>query len=432
MVEGAESGAKVQAVGWARFAWCTYDWANSAFPAVVTTFVFAAYFAKAVAVDDVTGASQWAYALSASALAVAVASPILGAIADRAGRRKPWVGVFTVICIAATAMLWFGEPGPSNVPWVLIFMALANFAFETGTVFYNAMLPSLAPQDRIGRLSGWGWGLGYAGGLFCLVVALLVLVRPDPPLFGLDKETFEPVRATALLVAGWFAVFCVPFFVLVPDAPAGTLPAAELIRQGLVTLAGTFRRIREYRQIALFLIARMIYNDGLNTLFSVGGIYAVVTFGMSFDEILMFGIAMNVTAGIGAFAFGWVDDWIGAKRTILIAVSALTLLGAALLVIESKTLFWVFALPLGLFFGPAQSASRSLMARVAPPRLRTEMFGLYALSGKATAFLGPAAFGWVTAMAQNQRVGLATVLVFFIVGMLLLLPVREPKAAAEG
>ncbi len=425
-MEEAEAGAKIEAGPWARFAWCTFDWANSAFPTVVITFVFAAYFTKAVAADEVTGTSEWAYALSLSALAVAVACPILGAIADKAGRRKPWIGVFSAICVGATAMLWFAAPGPSNVMWVLVFAALANFAFETGMVFYNAMLPSLVPPDKVGRLSGWGWGFGYAGGLTCLVVALLVLVQPDPPLFGLDKETFEPVRATALLVAGWFAVFCIPFFVFVPDEPAGTLPAAEAVRRGLSTLLQTFRRIREHRQIALFLIARMIYTDGLNTMFSVGGIYAAVTFGMSFDEILMFGIALNVTAGIGAFAFGWVDDWIGAKRTILIAVSALTILGAALLVIESKTLFWVVAIPLGLFFGPAQSASRSLMARVAPPHLRTEMFGLYALSGKATAFLGPAAFGWVTAITESQRVGLATVLVFFIVGMLLLLPVRDP------
>jgi UMF1 family MFS transporter len=431
-VKEAKAGAKVEAGPWARFAWCTFDWANSAFPTVIITFVFAAYFTKAVAADEVTGTSHWAYALSLSALAVAVTGPVLGAIADKAGRRKPWVGVFSVLCITATAMLWFAEPDPSNVIWVLVFAALANFAFETGMVFYNAMLPALAPPDKVGRLSGWGWGFGYAGGLICLVVALVVLVQPDPPLFGLDKETFEPVRATALLVAGWFAVFCIPFFLFVPDAPPGTVSAAEAVREGVRMLIGTFRRIREYRQIALFLIARMIYTDGLNTLFSVGGIYAAVTFGMSFEEILIFGIAMNVTAGIGAFAFGWVDDWIGAKRTILIAVGALTVLGAALLVIESKTLFWVCALPLGLFFGPAQSASRSLMARVAPPHLRAEMFGLYALSGKATAFLGPAVFGWVTAMAQSQRVGLATILVFFIVGMLLLLPVRDPRKPAGG
>jgi len=412
----------------ALYAWCFYDWANSAFPAVVTTFVFAAYFTKAVAVDEVTGTSQWAYAMSLSALAVAVAGPILGAIADSAGRRKPWVLAFTVLCVGATAMLWFARPQTTDIVWTLVFAAIANFAFETGIVFYNAMLPALAPREMIGRWSGWGWGLGYAGGLVCLAFALVVLVQPETAPFGLDKDAAEQVRATALLVAGWFAVFAVPFFLLTPDRPGAGLSIVEAVRRGIATLIGTFGQIRRYRQIVLFLLARMIYTDGLNTLFSVGGIYAAVTFGMDFTELLLFGIAMNVTAGIGAFAFGWVDDWIGAKRTILISVSALTVLGAVLLVVETKPLFWVFALPLGLFFGPAQSASRSLMARMVPVELSTEMFGLYALSGKATAFVGPAAFGWVTALAASQRAGLATVLAFFVVGMALLLPVRDVRA----
>ena len=198
----------------------------------------------------------------------------------------------------------------------------------------------------------------------------------------------------------------------------------EAMRGGLRTLAATFRNLRHYRQIALFLLAHMIYADGLNTLFAVGGIYAAVTFGMSFDELLIFGICLNVTAGLGAFAFGWVDDAIGPKRTILIALGAISLLGAAILLVETKTLFWLFVLPMGLFLGPAQSASRSLMARIAPPQVITEMFGLYALSGKATAFMGPALFGWVTALSGSQRVGLSTIIVFLAMGGALLLPVR--------
>ncbi len=412
----------------ALIAWCLYDWANSAFPAVIVTFVFAAYFAKAVAVDEITGTSQWAYAMSASALAVALAGPILGAVADRTGRRKPWVLACTVLCVTATGLLWFARPETEAVLWALMFAAIANFAFETSMVFYNAMLPALSPRAMIGRWSGWGWGLGYVGGLVCLVVALVVLVRPETPPFGLDADAAEPVRATTLLVAGWFALFSLPFFLFTPDAPASGLTLGRAVREGLATLIRTVREIGRYRQIALFLLAKMIYIDGLNTLFSVGGIYAAVTFGMDFTDILVFGIAMNVTAGIGAFGFGWIDDRIGPKRTILISLVAMTVLGAALLVVESRTLFWVFALPLGLFFGPAQSASRSLMARLAPPELRTEMFGLYALSGKATAFVGPALFGWVTAIAASQRAGLATVLVFFLLGMAVLSFVRDVRA----
>lgn len=424
--------APVPASRAALAAWCGYDWANSGFPTVITTFVFAAYFTKAVAVDDVTGTSQWAYAMSASALLLALSSPVLGAIADSAGRRKPWVAAFTLAAIAATAMLWFARPEPAFVIWVLVFAAMANYSFEMAGVFYNAMLPALAPPAILGRISGWGWGLGYAGGLVCLVVALFVLIQPQPPLFGLDKEAAEPVRATALLVAIWFAAFSLPFFALTPDAPSTGVKPMAAVRQGLASIAGTFRRVREFRPIVIFLISHMVYTDGLNTLFTVGGIYAAVTFGMDFNELLLFGIAMNVTAGLGAFVFGWIDDWIGPKTTILISVSALTVLGAILLVVESKTMFWIFGVPLGIFFGPAQSASRSLMARLAPPGLYGEMFGLFALSGKATAFMGPLLFGLVTDLANSQRAGLATILGFFIVGMILLLPVPDVrKPAAE-
>lgn len=412
-------------------AWCGYDWANSSYPTVVSTFVFAAYFAKAVAVDNVTGTSQWAYAMSASALALALAGPVLGAIADSAGRRKPWVGAFTLIAVVATAMLWFAKPEPSFVIWTLAFVALSNFAFEMGGIFYNAMLPSLAPPAILGRISGWGWGLGYVGGLVCLVVALVVLIRPQPPLFGLDAEAAEPVRATALLVALWFGIFSLPFFLFTPDTRSKGVPALTAARQGVASIISTFRRVREYRSVVIYLISHMIYTDGLNTLFTVGGIYAAVTFGMDFNELLLFGIAMNVTAGLGAFAFGWIDDWIGPKATIFIAVGALTVLGAILIFVESKTLFWIFGLPLGIFFGPAQSASRSLMARLAPPNLYAEMFGLFALAGKATAFLGPLLFGLVTDLFGTQRAGLATILGFFVVGLALLIPVpnaRHPAA----
>jgi UMF1 family MFS transporter len=412
-------------------AWCSYDWANSGYPTIVTTFVLAAYFARGIAADEVSGASQWAFAMSASALVLAVASPILGAIADQRGRRKPWVAVFTVLCVVACGSMWFARPDPSYATLALVLLAVSNFAFEMAIVFYNAMLPAIAPTHLLGRISGWGWGLGYAGGLACLVIALVVLIEPAPPLFGLDAADAEPVRATALLVAAWFALFSLPFFLLTPDQPATGTGAAAAIRQGLARLIDTVRHVRRYKQIALYLLAHMIYADGLNTLFALGGIYAAVTFGMEVNEVLLFGIAINITAGAGAFAFGWVDDRIGARRTILIALACLIGFGAGILLVESTLWFWLFGLPLGLFLGPAQSASRSLMARLAPDDMRAEMFGLYALSGKATAFLGPAVFGLVTAATGSQRLGMATIIVFLAVGGGLLLLVREPAAAAR-
>ncbi len=411
----------------ALFSWCFYDWANSAFPTVITTFVFGAYFTKAIAVDEVTGTAQWSYAMSLSALAIAVAGPILGAMADHGGRRKPWIALFTGLCVLLTALLWFARPEATFVLWALVLAAAANFAFEMGGVFYNSMMADLVPGPRLGRLSGWAWGIGYAGGLSCLVVGLVLFVQPDPPRFGLDKETAEHVRATAPLVAVWFGLFSLPLFLWTPDTPATGLGLADAARRGVSTLIATLRQIGRYREIARFLLARMIYIDGLNTLFTFGGIYAAGTFGLGFTEIMIFGIGLNVTAGLGAAAFAWIDDAIGSKRTILIAVAGLTVFGTVLVLVEGLTLFWAFGLGLGIFVGPAQAASRSMMARMAPDHLRAEMFGLFAFSGKATAFLGPALLGFVTETMNSQRWGMATILVFFVVGGALLLTVREQK-----
>jgi len=409
------------------FSWCLYDWANSAFPTVITTFVFPAYFIKAIAADEISGTSQWGWTLSLSGLAVAVAAPLLGAVADYAGRRKPWILAFTLLSAVLTGLLWNAKPDVAFILLALVLAGGANFAFEMAMVFYNAMLPDLTTRGRIGRLSGWGWGLGYAGGLACLGVALVALVQAEVPVFGLDKETSEHLRAMGPLVALWMVVFAVPLFLWTPDRPSTGKAAGEAIREGWAALVNTIRRVREFRTVVRYLIARMIYIDGLNTLFAFGGIYAAGTFGMDFSELILFGIAINVTAGLGAAGFAWIDDWIGPKRTIQIAVTGLMFLGSALLVVEGKTMFWVFALPLGIFVGPAQAASRSLMAHLAPADMRTEMFGLYALSGKATAFLGPALLAWVTVAFDSQRAGMATIIVFFVVGLFLLAGVPDQR-----
>jgi UMF1 family MFS transporter len=410
----------------ALISWCLYDWANSAFPTVIITFVFATYFTGSVALDKITGTAYWGYTMSLSALAVAIAAPVFGAIADNLGRRKTWLGFFTALCIFASCVLWFVEPDPSFALMALVTAGLANFAFETGMVFYNAMLPGLVRKSHLGRVSGWGWGLGYFGGLFCLALTLIGLVQPESPWFGLEKETAEHVRATALLVAMWYAIFSIPLFLFTPDKIASDISIVGAIKKGLSELRATFSQVRQHSNMFKFLIARMIYTDGLNTLYAFGGIYAAGSFGMELNEIIIFGIGINVTAGLGAAAFGWVDDWIGPKKTVMIALAALTVLGTALLIVETKTGFWTFGLPLGLFVGPAQAASRSMMVRLAPPEQITETFGLYALSGKATAFLGPALLGAASFAFDSQRAGMATIPVFFALGMFLLKSIGEP------
>ncbi len=413
-------------------AWCLYDWANSAFPTVVITFVFAAYFAKGVVGDEIAGTAMWGQAMALSALVVAVLSPVAGAVADRTGRRKPWLFAATIAAVLASALLWWVRPDPAVAVLALVLCAAGNVAFEMGMVFYNAMLPDIVTRRRIGRVSGWAWGLGYMGGLACLVAVLVLLVQASPPPFGLDTEAAEHIRAAGPFVAIWFAVFAVPLFLFTPDRERTGMPAADAVRQGLRGLVRTLARVREHGNVARFLVARMIYTDGLNTLFAFGGLYAAGTFGMSFADLIKFGIGMNVTAGLGAAVFAWIDDRFGAMRVIYVSLVALTGLGAAILVVEDITHFWIVGLALGLFVGPAQSASRSLMARLAPDHMRSEMFGLYALSGKATAFLGPMLVGALTAWAGSQRVGMAAILVFFVVGGVLLTTVRPPAAEDEG
>lgn len=329
-----------------------------------------------------------------------------------------------MLCAFFAATLWSIEADSSFALRALVLVGLANFAFEMGMVFYNAMLADISPDEQIGRWSGWGWGLGYYGGLSCLVFLLFGFIQTETPLFGLDITSLEHVRASGPLVGVWLIVFALPLFLWTPDKPS-SIKLAIATSRGLTTLLQTFRNLRQYQMVVRFLIARMIYTDGLNTLFAFGGIYAAGTFGFdSTAELIYFGIAINVTAGLGAVAFAWIDDLIGPKLVIIISVSALTLLAGSLLVIESKEMFWVIGTALGIFVGPAQSASRSMMARMAPKEIRTEMFGLYALSGKATAFMGPALLAVMTTAFDSQRAGMASILIFFVVGLVLLLRVK--------
>jgi UMF1 family MFS transporter len=410
-------------------AWCCYDWAITAGPVVIDTFIFSVYFTRSVAPSPEQGTAAWSQALAVAGLVVAVLSPLLGAIADRTGRRKPWIALFTVVAVVAMTALFWVTPAPSSMSLALVAMAVAVVARELAMVFYNAMLPGLVPPGHLGRLSGWGWAAGYLGGIGCLLLALFSLVKADPPLFGLlGTHDLENIRAVAPLAALWFAVFALPLFLFVPDRAATGIGWRRAVSEGIALLAATVREARQYRDIGLLLVASALFRDGLATLFAFGGIYAAGSFGMSFQEILLFGLALNAAAAAGAAGFAWVDDRIGAKPTILFSLSALLGFGAGILLVHDKAWFWGLSLGLGVFVGPAQAAARSLLARMAPPDKVTEMFGLYSLSGRAAAFLGPLALGTATAAFASQRAGMATILGFFLAGLLLMLAVRVPAA----
>jgi UMF1 family MFS transporter len=413
------------------WSWALYDWANSAFTTLVVTFIYATYFTKAMAPDEVTGTTWWGRAVAISALTTALISPLLGAAADRSGLRKRFLAITTTICIIATILLTFVSPGMANSAMIaLTLFIVAEVAFEAGNVFYNAFLPTIASSERIGRVSGYGWGLGYVGGLVCLGIALVGFVQPEIPWFGMSKEAGWNIRATNLLAAGWFLLFSIPIFLHVPEK---RIPNATIsLRAALGELAQTARDIARYKEIVRFLVARLIFNDGLVTVFAFGGIYAAGTFGMTFADVILFGVALNVASGLGAFLFGFVDDKIGGKKTVLWSLVALTMATALAVWAPTRGWFWVAGIMIGIFVGPNQSASRSLMARFVPSKHQAEFFGFFAFSGKATAFMGPLLLSIMTDAFDSQRAGVATVILFFVIGGVILASVNEAKGIAAA
>ncbi|MDA8163543.1 MAG: MFS transporter [Desulfobacteraceae bacterium] len=414
----------------ALLSWAMYDWAYSAFSTIIQTFVFAAYFTRQVAADKTVASAEWGNAISMAGLIVALSGPLLGALADQTGRRKSWIAGFTLLCTIPTGLLWFIRPDPACALPALLLVAVATVGFESASIFYNAMLPSLAPADGVGRWSGWGWGFGYLGGLLCLTAALYGLVKPETALLRLNVGQAENVRATFVLAAGWHLLFALPLFLFTPDERRSRLPLALTVKHGWAQLADSLRHVRRYGHLVRFFIARMVYIDGMATLFAFGGVYAAGTFAMSAQQVLLFGIGMNVTAGLGAAVFALIDDRVGGKKVILLSLLGLLVSGSLVLLVSTQFLFWIFGLLLGIFVGPAQASSRSYLARVAPEALRNEMFGLFALSGKATAFLGPLLVGWLTLLTGSQRLGMSAILAFFLAGGLLMLTVPPDRRNA--
>ena len=438
--------------------WIFFDWAAQPYFTLITTFVFAPYFATRVAPDPATGQSLWGFATSIAGFLIAFLSPVLGAIADAGGRRKPWIAAFGALLVIGSAAMWIGRPGdPTVIVPVLIAYAVATVGAEFATVFNNAMMPYLVPPEKIGRLSGTGWATGYIGGIVSLVLVLGFLAANEAtgrtlfgltPLFGLDPSMHEGDRISGPLTALWFVVFVLPMFLLTPDH-AAKKPASGAVREGLRELRGTLRALPSQPNIATFLIANMVYTDALVALFAFGGIYAAGTFGWQTIQIGTFGILLAVSGTLGAWIGGKLDDLLGPKRVIMGSMTILLMAILAILTIDRDTLFLVvkvappapggglFAaaaeqvyLGLGLFIGlaagPLQAASRTLLIRLAPQERITQFFGLFALSGKVTSFFAPLAVGVVTALTASQKAGMAVLIVFFTAGLLLLARVKEP------
>ena len=415
----------------AVWSWALFDFANSPFTTLVVTFVYAAYFTDVIVDDGNRGTVLWSRAIAITAIVVALLSPLLGALADRGGLRKLFVILFSIVCVVGTVALYFVEAG--EILAALVLVVIANIAFEFAIVFYNAFLPDLAPPERVGRVSGIAWGLGFFGGLLSLAVALVALVFPEQPWFGFATENGENIRATNLLVAAWFVVFSVPFLIWVKEDKSRVSREGHVVRESIAQLRSTIGHVRRYRQIVRFLIARLIYNDALVTIFAFGGIYAVAVFDFTIERVIAFGIVINLAAGIGAMLMGFLDDKAGGKNTIVVSLIGLiiaTVLAMLAMYLVHENMFWLAGILIGIFSGPNQSSSRSLMARFVPNELENEFFGFFALSGKLTAFAGPWMLGVLTDWSDSQVAGTSVVLVLFVIGLLLLLRVDERAGAA--
>src|ERR1700694_4975218 len=309
----------------AVISWIFFDWAGQAYFQLITTFVFAPYFASFVAPDPASGQALWGFATAAAGLAIALLSPVLGAIADASGRRKPWIAGFGALLVIGSCLMWFGKPGDvSVIPPLLLAHAIATIGVEFATVFNNAMMPSLVPPDKIGRLSGTGWATGYVGGILSLILVLgFLAASPETgrtlfgftPLFGLDPLTHQGDRITGPLTGIWFIIFVLPMFLLTPDYPAKRR-AGEALREGLTDLRQTLRKLLKQKSLAAFLLANMIYTDGLVSLFAFGGIYAAGTFGWNTIQIGSLGILLGIAGAFGAWIGGKLDDRLGPKRVI--------------------------------------------------------------------------------------------------------------------
>lgn len=412
-------------------AWGLWDWGSAAFNAVITTFVFTVYLTSDAFGGEAAVSAQLGWALAAAGLLIALLAPVTGQRSDSAGRRKLWLGVNTYIVVAITACMFFVAPEPDFLWLGLLLVAAGNVFFEFAGVNYNAMLAQVSTPKTIGRVSGIGWGFGYLGGIALLLIVYFGFIAPEVGLFGITGEDAMDVRVTVLVSAIWFGLFALPVLLTVPEYEGVGA------RRAKVGFFASYRRLFndirklwiESRQTVYFLMASAVFRDGLAGVFTFGGVLAAGWFGFSTREVIIFAIAANVVAGISTITVGLLDDRLGAKPVIMASLIGLVVAGLAVFFLHDggATVFWIFGLALTLFVGPAQSASRSFLARLIPAGREGEVFGLYATTGRAVSFLAPTAFALFITIGGEQYWGILGIVLVIFIGLLLLIPVQAKQ-----
>jgi len=403
------------------FNFALYDFANSAFTTIVITFIFATYFAKQIAPNPILGQSYWGWAIGATGVLVAIIGPILGSFADKKNYTEFFIKLFTIMCITLTALLWFSKPSEKYLLFTLIIVASANFFYELSLIFYNSILKRISDSNNLGKSSGFSFAFGYIGGILILIICIKIFIDNDALPFGLSKENSENIRATSIVVAIWYLIFSIPFL----------MSLKKKINHNIEVPSNNIKKIKDLiwdkglNNLGKFLIARMLYADGLNAIIIMGGIFAVGVFKLEIKDLLVLSILMNITAFIGAIIGGYANDRFTSKSVIIFSLLGLIFSSTIILFIKTQLLFLIFAAINGFFIGPIQSASRVFITKSIDQNNQASGFGLFALSGKLTSFIGPLLVSTITYISNSQRIGFSSAIILLLIGLFILLKVKK-------
>ena len=403
------------------FNFALYDFANSAFTTIIITFIFSTYFAKQIAPNPVLGQSYWGWTIGITGVIVAIVGPLLGNLADRKNYAEFFIKIFTIICISLTCLLWFSKPSKEYLLYTLLIVGLANIFYELSLIFYNSTLKKISEDKILGKSSGYAFALGYIGGIFILIICIKIFIDNNNLPFGLSKDNAENIRATSFLVAFWYLIFSLPFL----------LSLKNYNQNNVNKLTNSIKNFKDLiwnkglNNIGKFLLARMLYADGLNAIIVMGGIFAVGVFNLEIKDLLLLSVLMNITAFIGAIIGGYANDKFSSKTVIIFSLVGLILSSSIILFLKSKIIFLIFASINGFFIGPVQSASRVFMTKSIDRNNQASAFGLFALSGKLTSFIGPLLVSTITYISNNQKIGFSSAIALLLIGLVILLNVKK-------